>query len=101
MRRVYSHEHGMMADYIKCCLEGEQIACIVKNQSLSGGVGEIPPIECWPEVWVLRDEDYEHAKRIVDDLNRIPKNASWVCHCGEKLPGQFTDCWHCGLTKPD
>jgi len=68
MKRVYAAEHGLMTERIKDILEEEGIDCMIKNMNLSGGVGQIPPIECWPEVWVMADKDYGHAKTIVEDL---------------------------------
>jgi len=101
MKRVYSAEHGLMTEHIKDILQEEGISCMIKNLNLAGALGELPPIECWPEVWILEDDDYDRASSIVEDLikesdeYRIP----WLCQCGEKIEGQFTDCWKCGTTR--
>ncbi len=101
MKRVYSAEHGLMTEHIKDVLQEEGIDCMIKNLSLAGGLGEIPPIECWPEVWILEDEDYDRANGIVEDLLKEPDEyrTSWLCQCGEKIEGQFTDCWNCGTAR--
>ena len=101
MKRVYAAEHGLMIDRIKDILEEEGIACMIKNLNLSGAMGEIPPIECWPEIWVMEDGDYEFANSIVEDLLKEPTEyrTSWMCKCGEKIEGQFTDCWSCGAAR--
>lgn len=101
MKRVYSAEHGLMTEHIKDVLQEEGIDCMIKNLNLAGGLGEIPPIECWPEVWILEDEDYVRANSIVEDLLKEPGEyrTSWLCQCGEKIEGQFTDCWSCGAAR--
>ena len=101
MKKVYSSEHGFMTEHIKEILEEEGIDCMIKNLNLSGAMGEIPPIECWPEIWILHDEDYNQANSIVEDLTKDSSEyqSSWICHCGEKIEGQFTDCWNCGIAR--
>jgi hypothetical protein len=101
MKRVYSAEHGLMTEHIKDILQEEGINCMMKNLNLAGAVGEIPPIECWPEVWILEDEDYDRASSIVEDLIKDSDEyrSSWVCQCGEKIEGQFTACWSCGTVR--
>ncbi len=103
MKRVYADEHGLMTERIKDILEEEGINCMIKNLNLSGGVGEIPPIECWPEVWIMEYVDYYRANSIVEDLLKesTEYQTSWICKCGEKIEGQFTDCWNCGTARAD
>lgn len=88
---------------MKSVLETRGIDSLVKNEFLAGGVGELPPTECWPEVWVLDDEFYDKAKAIVDALlvSREAEN-DWCCgQCGEQLEAQFSECWNCGQTRAD
>ncbi len=101
MKRVYSAEHGLMTEHIKDILQEEGINCMIKNLNLAGALGELPPIECWPEVWILEDEDYDRASSIVEDLIKDSDEyrSSWVCQCGEKIEGQFTACWNCGTVR--
>lgn len=101
MKRVFSAEHGLMMEHIRDILEEEGINCMIKNLNLAGAMGEIPPIECWPEVWILQDEDYDRANSIVENLIKDSDKyqSSWICQCGEKIEGQFTDCWNCGTAR--
>lgn len=103
MKRVYSNEYGLAADYIKNILQQEGIDSVIKNHNLSGGVGELPPIECWTEVWILQDTDYSRACGIIADVLKESARSGepWVCACGEKIEAQFTDCWHCGTGHQD
>ncbi len=90
-----------MTEHIKDILQEEGINCMIKNLNLAGALGELPPIECWPEVWVLEDDDYDRASSIVEDLIKESDEyrTSWLCQCGEKIEGQFTECWKCGTTR--
>ncbi len=101
MKRVFSAEHGLMTEHIKDILQEEGISCIIKNLNLAGAVGELPPIECWPEVWILEDDEYDRASSIVEDLIKESDEyrTSWLCQCGEKIEGQFTNCWKCGMAR--
>ena len=101
MKRVYSSENSMEVGLIKGMLEQDGIICLMKNQILSGALGEIPSHECWPELWITNDNDYELAMNIVDAaLSHTPDDISpWQCSCGEKIEGQFSACWKCGEEK--
>ena len=99
MKRVYSEPNPIFIHQIKDLLEEKGIKSIIKNEFLSGGVGELPPTEVWPELWVMNIEDKAPAKRIVEAfVESIKSNPqSWECiSCGEKIEGQFNICWSCG-----
>lgn len=102
MKRVYSSLDRFMVEQLRGALESRGIACMVKNEFLGGAAGELPPTECWPEVWVLEDTDLQAAKRVVSDMlaAREVAAAPWRCpHCGESLEGQFGVCWNCGALR--
>lgn len=102
MKKVYSADNLLQTAQIKGLIESNNIPCVIKNQNLSSAMGEIPPIECWPEVWILDDDFYDRAM----DLIKLWQNGSsrktedWICECGEHLEGQFTACWSCGREAP-
>lgn len=98
MIKVYSAENSMDVGLIRGILEEDGINCLVKNQNLSGAMGEIPPLECWPELWITNDYDLIRAQNIVKSalLPTINNTVPWHCACGEKIEGQFTACWKCG-----
>ena len=72
--------------------------CVIKNDQLSGGLGEIPFLECLPELWVLEDQDLARATTLLKNLEEPSGiTAQWRCAgCGELNDGQFGACWHCG-----
>jgi hypothetical protein len=99
MKRVYSEPNPIFIYQIKELLKEKGIASIIKNEHLSGGVGELPPTEVWPELWVVDKDDNGPAKRIVDEfMQSIKANPqAWKClGCGEEIEGQFNICWSCG-----
>jgi hypothetical protein len=79
-------------------LEQSGIACTVKNEQLAGALGEIPPLECLPELWVLDDRALPQALEIVAEATRpAPPGKAWRCrNCGEHNDGEFAACWRCG-----
>lgn len=102
MKRVYSSQNSMMAGLVKGLLENEGIGCLMKNQILSSGIGELPVNECWPEVWITDDNDYSRATELIEHTLSVADKSfpSWKCRCGEVVEGQFSACWHCGQEKP-
>lgn len=102
MKKIYSAADTIQAGHIHSVLENEGVDCWIKNQSLSGGIGELPPTECWPEVWLRNDEDYDRALKIISPiiLPSETDQSPWQCRCGERLEGQFNECWQCGEQRP-
>ena len=56
-----------MLSLFKNELEAQGIECVLRGEHLLGGVGELPPIECWPELWVVD----EGQQRLVLFLNHV------------------------------
>jgi hypothetical protein len=100
MKTVYSAPNISLVSIFQNILAGYGIRCRLKNEFLSAGVGDLPPIECWPQLYV-DDDDYEEAKRIVDETLSEKDLPSWNCDsCREVIEGQFTECWKCGKSRP-
>ncbi len=98
MKRLISHESLAHVGHVRNLLEQSGIACVVKNEQLSGGLGEIPFLECLPELWVLRDADLPRAQALLEAIEQpAAVRAQWRCRgCGERNEGQFAACWQCG-----
>jgi hypothetical protein len=91
-----------LALLLKELLEGEGIACLLRNEELFAAMGEIPFIECLPELWVVDDEVYPRARVLLDGWLQTDEHQPepWVCPgCGERLEGQFGACWKCGRVR--
>ena len=104
MRKVYSSDNGVIIGHVRQMLENNAVRCIVRNDFLIGGAGELPVNETWPEIWVIDDRDFDRARTLVDAVVATA-NASeprWRCaSCAERIEGQFTDCWRCGAPRPE
>lgn len=103
MKKVYSSEHPAMTGHVQSLLENTGIECIIKNQYLSGGMGELPINECWPEVWITDDSNFARAMQIVNSVihDDDHPDTGWQCRCGEQIESQFSACWNCGAERPD
>jgi len=100
MKTVYSAANISFVSIFKSILEQHGIGCRLKNEYLYSGIGEIPPIECWPLLCV-DDDDFSEAKRIIEEALSEKDLVAWKCSsCGEEIEGQFTECWNCGKSSP-
>lgn len=97
MKKLYTAESLIEVAHLKNILENAGIQCQLKNDRLMGALGEIPFLECWPQIWV-NDSDLSRARAILDEvLAPAPEAPSWRCpSCGEDVEGQFEVCWNCG-----
>ncbi len=97
---VYSAANISLVSIVKSILEQRGIKCWMRNDALSAGIGELPPIETWPQLCVEKD-DYSEAKHIVEEaLAANDISMMWKCDsCGEVIEGQFTECWNCGKSR--
>jgi len=102
MKRIYSSHDLIGVHHARNLLDAAGIPAVVRNDLLSSAMGELPPVECQAEVWVLDDAQVAHAERILRE-GRLPsaqEMGSWRCTgCGETLEAQFTQCWRCGATR--
>ena len=100
MKRLTTHESLAYIGHLKNVLEHAGILCMIKNAHLSGGIGEIPFLECLPELWVLKNLDFHRANQLLAELESpIELAQQWRCrNCRELIDGQFVVCWNCGAT---
>lgn len=91
------------AGLLKDRLEQEGVACLIRNEQLFAALGEIPFLECSPELWVVDEEVWPRARMLLDQwLKSDEGTASWLCSgCGERLEGQFGACWKCGTERDE
>lgn len=104
MQKVYSSQDPALTQYLKQLLEAAGIDCVIRNTYLSGAAGELPVNETWPELWVLDDRAFARAEALITGatVQDGPPPAAWICpRCGERVEGQFGQCWNCGAEAPD
>jgi len=103
VQRVATAESLAEIGHYRNVLEQNGIRCYVKNEQLSGALGEVPFLECLPELWVLTDRDALRAERLLRELREgaTERTGNWQCpKCGESNEAQFASCWHCGTSDP-
>lgn len=72
----------------------------VQREFACGLVGQIPPDQALPELWVRHDEQHGRAEALLDELERSPQRR-WHCPaCAEEVEGLFEQCWNCGAAMP-
>ena len=104
MKRVLSGSSLPDTAHFKNVLEQAGIDCLIKNASLGGGIGELPAIDCSPELWVLSGADADRASAVLRDAMRADQRvteAPWRCGCGTDVEAQFAVCWNCGQARDE
>jgi Putative prokaryotic signal transducing protein len=98
MKKLTSSDSLITIRHYRNILDSEGIACEIRNEFLGSIAGEIPYVETWPELWVLRDLDFDRAKQLLDAaITDESPQAAWTCRtCDEVNEGQFAACWNCG-----
>lgn len=72
----------------------------VERLHLSSLAGQLPPDQCWPEIWLRHPEHEQAARQLLAQLADLPQRR-WLCpRCGERIEGGFEQCWNCGAWMP-
>ncbi len=101
MKLVYTHPTLAVVSLARAELERLDIPCVLRNEFALGAIGELSPIDAWPELWVLEDRDWERASRAIETMRGDSPGADWNCdRCGSANPGTFATCWHCAGERP-
>ena len=102
MKKLYVSQSLIDVESRKELLDQAQIPATIKNQRSAMLGGEVPFVEVFPELWVLKDEDFERAQTLLDDWERAKplETTGWTCSgCGEAHQKEFTTCWKCGQER--
>src|SRR5688572_3768697 len=65
MKRLHSAKDPLMIGHLKNVLASVGIKCVAKNVDLISAAGELPPVECWPELWVIDDAKFRRAESVL------------------------------------
>ncbi len=101
MKRVFTAPDPSLVHHARNLLESAGIVSIVQGELRGVASGELPPIQCWPELWILETDDYQEACRVLRGLD-VPDGSGepWECHvCHETIDPPFTACWQCGTER--
>ncbi len=86
----------LWADWL--CQAG--VPTTVERVFAGGMIGELPPDQAQPELWVKDEAQWAEAGRLLEAF-RHPAARHWACHgCGELIDGPFEQCWRCGAEMP-
>ena len=100
MKLVYTHPSNIVVAQARSALELAGIECTLRNEYAGGAFGELAPIDTWPELWVLRDRDFERANTTLENAQAEVKEADWQCDsCQGHSPATFDICWRCGVER--
>ncbi len=102
MKLLARAENTLQASIWADTLRAAGIRCELRNTALSGAMGEIPFLECAPQLWLERGADESRAKEILQQLRHPIDGPLWRCEgCGEHSEPQFGSCWQCGKSRAD
>jgi hypothetical protein len=100
MKRVFTGASLADIGHFRNLLEQVGIHCFIKNEQLTGALGELPIFDCQPELWVYLDEQAASAAAVIEKSlagGEEARGRPWRCpRCGESNEGQFAACWSCG-----
>lgn len=105
---IYTHPNSIMVGLVKSYLDSHGIKTWTKNDILSGGMGELAPIDCWQELHLERDRDHVRACELMKVFNerrgqehgeefaKGQQETDWQCkYCNEINGKNFELCWNC------
>jgi hypothetical protein len=107
MKQVYIADDPVEAHLVKGILEQYGISCEIRGESLWRARGGLPlTSETLPTIWIVDDSKFEEATELTERFQNgtLTANAGtdWKCpECGEEVEGQFTECWQCGVNRPE
>ena len=100
MKRLTTAPNLALATLWADLLCGAGVPTTVQRAYASSIAGEVPPDQTLPELWVQDADQWQHARRLLDEL-RNPKHRHWACPaCHEVVDGPFEQCWNCGASMP-
>jgi hypothetical protein len=96
VKLVYTHPSLIVVAQARNALERLGIPCVLQNEYAAGAIGELAPIDSWPELWVTRARDAERAALAIERAHEESDEGDWRCRgCGSDNPPAFEFCWHC------
>jgi len=100
MKIIFSDAQLIMVVNAQNVLQEIGIESQIKNEFLSGGAGDLSPLDSWPELWVSVADADRAAVVIKQMTSEVAED--WLCiPCGEKNGGAFEQCWQCSEERPN
>ena len=98
MIKAYTAANLQDAHIVLGLLASSGIKARILNASAQGGLGEIPFMHAYPEVWLEDARDVARARALIEEFER-PARAGpprRCAKCREDNPPWFEVCWKCG-----
>ncbi len=102
MKLIFTSPNFAEVGLIRGLLESENIECFARNERVSMAMGEVPFLDCQPQIWIVKDEDRARAEAVLARYRGGAADSgqtrfeAWICpQCGETNEGQFGACWKC------
>lgn len=96
MKLLYTDADTFAINHLFNLLQQGGVNAEVRNQYLSSAMGELPPGDTMPQLWVDSGQ-YERAQRILHEAQQESDMEEWQCpQCSEQIEGVFGQCWKCG-----
>lgn len=101
-KKIYTHENRFSVENLKNMLEREGLGVQLKNEYLSGAVGDLSPFDSWPELWVDEADVIKAEMIVAKYMQNSNQGEQWHCtHCDEMNEPTFEICWQCAKEKPE
>ncbi len=101
MKRLLQAPNLALATLWADMLDGVGISASVQRAYAGGIVGQIPPDQGLPEVWVDDAAEHDRAQALLHEWQHAP-HRHWAClGCHEIIDGPFEQCWNCGRLRSE
>lgn len=103
MIKVYTAANLQDAHILLGLLNAAGIEARILNACAQGGLGEIPFMHAYPEIWLTESRDFARAREVTERFERPPPGTGprRCPACGEENPPGFEICWNCSApTEP-
>jgi hypothetical protein len=100
LKKLYSAASLPDAHLIRDLLGHAGIEAHVFNENAQSGVGQLPVMEAYPQIWIVNERDLPRARQILEAFEHMPAIGSNLrCEqCSEDNPTTFQLCWNCGAS---
>ena len=100
MKRLQQAPNLALATLWADMLSGVGVLATVQRAWAGSIVGELPPDQSLPEIWLQDEGQFEQAGLLLRQWQNRPHH-HWLCTgCGESVDGPFEQCWNCGQLRP-
>ncbi|MBL8521915.1 MAG: DUF2007 domain-containing protein [Betaproteobacteria bacterium] len=97
MKKIYAAANVPEAYLVRNLLINAGIEALILNEHSIGALGDVPLASAYPQVWIERDHQSDHARQLIDEYEsrRSDARTQRCMKCGEDSPGPFDLCWNC------